>query len=296
MTERSGVVTAFVRECDAQQGRIRVEYCSIEDNLRSPWVYVASPMSGQGRGALFMPEPGDEVLVCFADGEFEHPYAVGFLWNGEQTSPESEAHNRVIVTPGGHQLRFEDKDNDTRVILKSAGGHTVTLEDNASNPQISIKSNNGREVLLDDTLPGKVEIWSGSNRILMDDNPAATSVELQAGSGVGVTIVMNATPQPSLSLSVGASNTLTIDATGTTLSATGPISVTGPAANINVQGAANISAAGPVNLTASATNITTGALNVTSGVATFAGVVQSSAIVTNAVVSPLYSPGIGNLL
>ncbi len=296
MTQRSGVVTAFVRECDAQQGRIRVEYSSIEDNLESPWVYVASPMSGQGRGALFMPEPGDEVLVCFADGEFEHPYAVGFLWNGEQTSPESEPHNRVIVTPGGHQLRFEDGDNDTRVILKSAGGHTLTLEDNAANPQISIKSNNGREMLLDDSAPGKVEIRSGSNRILMDDNPAATSVALQAGPGVGVTMVMNATPLPSLAISVGAGNTLTVDAGGVALSTAGPISVTGAAANINVAGGANISAAGPVNLTASATNITTGALNVTSGVATFSGVVQSSAVVTNAVVSSTYSPGLGNLL
>ena len=61
-----------------------------------------------------MPEPGDEVLVAFQDGKFDSPYVVGFLWNGEQVSPEDTPHNRVIVTPGGHQLRFEDKDHRRR--------------------------------------------------------------------------------------------------------------------------------------------------------------------------------------
>ena len=67
-----GVVTAFVDEVDVKQGRVKVEYKAIEDKLMSPWAYIAAPMSGKGRGALFMPEKGDEVLICFADGQFGH--------------------------------------------------------------------------------------------------------------------------------------------------------------------------------------------------------------------------------
>ena len=119
MNRHAGVVTAFVHAVDPKQGRVQVEFRSIEDRLRSTWAPVAAPMSGGKRGQLFMPEVGDECLVAFLDGDFDHPYVVGFLWNGEHISSETEAFNRVIVTPGGHTLRFEDKKDDTRVILRS---------------------------------------------------------------------------------------------------------------------------------------------------------------------------------
>jgi uncharacterized protein involved in type VI secretion and phage assembly len=290
MNERVGVVTAFVREVDAQQGRIRVEYRGIDRSLFSPWAYVAAPLSGRGRGALFMPEPGDEVLICFGDGDFGHPYAVGYLWNGEQTSPETEAHNRVIVTPGGHQLRFEDKANDTRIILKSKGNHLLTLEDKAANPRIELKTNSGREVVLDDTPgQGQVRIKSAEHQITMNDTPGGAKVEIRAGSAAGVTITMNTTPA-SLLVSVGTACNINISDSGLTLSLTGQASIT-------TAGMLNVTAAGGMNLTSGGlTNITTGLLNVTAGLATFSGVVQTSALITNAVISPVYTPGAGNLL
>lgn len=270
MSQR-GVVTAFVDEVDARQGRVKVEYKAIEDRMLSPWAYIAAPMSGKGRGALFMPEKGDEVLVCFADGQFGHPYVVGFLWNGEHTSPEKEAHNRVIVTPGGHQLRFEDKDNDTRVILRSSGGHALTMEDRPGGEQLLLKST--------------------QSHILLDDLPAGTKIELKAGQGLGVTITLNATPQPSLSIAVGAGNTISVDSSGISMATAGT-------ANVTVAGAANITAAGAVSVTAgTVANISCPALNVTSMIATFSGVLQASTLVaTSGVVSPAYTPGLGNLI
>ena len=103
MSKRAGVVTGYVKKVDAKQGRVQVEYRGIEKDLLSPWAYVAAPLSGKKRGMLFMPEADDEVLVAYGDGEFGHPYVVGFLWNGDQLSPETEADQRVIVTPGGHE-------------------------------------------------------------------------------------------------------------------------------------------------------------------------------------------------
>src|ERR1051326_1930630 len=123
MSRRQGVLTAFVKRVDAELGRVQVEYSAIEENLESAWAPSATPMSGKSRGQLFMPEVGDEVLVAFHDGQFDTPFVVGYLWNGEHVSPETSPDNRVIVTPGGHQLRFEDKEGDRRVILKSSGGH-----------------------------------------------------------------------------------------------------------------------------------------------------------------------------
>jgi uncharacterized protein involved in type VI secretion and phage assembly len=297
-------VTAFVNSVDAAQGRVKVEYNAIEDGLLSPWAPIAAPMSGSERGQLFMPEPGDECLVAFENGDFNHPYVVGFLWNGVDVSPEEDAFNRVIVTPGGHQLRFEDKENDTRVILRSNGQHVLTLEDKADTPFASLETKDGRRLLLDDKPgSGKVEITSGSHKLTMDDAPAGTMIKIDAGMGV-VTLTMNVTPAPSLSISV-AGNTVDITAAAMSVTAAGNLSVTaggtatvsvGGVANITTGGAANITAGGAANITAASTNITAGALTVNSGVATFSGVVMASTVVASTVVASTYTPGVGNLV
>jgi phage baseplate assembly protein gpV len=242
---RAGVVTAFVRELDTVQGRIKVEYRGEEEGMLSSWAYMAAPMSGKGRGALFMPEKDDEVLVCYGDGDFAHPYVVGFLWNGEQVSPEKEAHNRVIVTPGGHQLRFEDKEGAKRVVLRSSGA---------------------REVLLDDKpAAGRVEITSSQNRILLDDAPDGTKVEIKAGGALGVTITLNATPEPSLAIQVGP-NVINAGAAGVSIAAAGPVSISSTSA-------VDIKAAGVVSVSAAA-------VTVNSSVTNFAGVVHATAFLT----------------
>ena len=52
------------------------------------WAPIASLLSGKSRGARFMPEVDDEALVAFDHGEFEHPYVIGFLWNGVDKAPD----------------------------------------------------------------------------------------------------------------------------------------------------------------------------------------------------------------
>ena len=272
MSHRAGVVTGFVKGVDAAQGRVQVEYRGMQESLLSPWAYVAAPMSGQGRGALFMPEVDDEVLVCFADGDFNHPFVVGFLWNGEQTSPEEHAYNRVIVTPGGHQLRFEDKENDRRVILKSDGGHQLRLEDKAGDEQASLKTNAGRELRLEDHGTGKVVVNSGSHEIVLNDLPANSKITISAGKGAGATITLTQTPLPSLTIDV-AGNTISAGASG--------VSVTSPSM---------------VSVSCSAATLTAGTLSVNAGLTTFAGTVICTSLIASSVVSPLYSPGVGNLV
>jgi hypothetical protein len=56
-----------------------------------------------------------------------------------------------------------------------------------------------------------------------------------------------------------------------------------------------------VNCTAATVNaaamtVNAPALSVNGGIATFTGVVQCSALITNAVISPIYTPGLGNLI
>jgi len=131
MREIKGVVQGFVESTDDKEGlgRVKLSFPWLDQSYQTEWVQIAWPMSGGSRGFFFSPEKGDEVLVGFDNGNFDHPYVIGFLHNGKQKPPEKERKNRVILTPGGHTLRFEDKDGEKKVILKSSDGLQVTLDD-----------------------------------------------------------------------------------------------------------------------------------------------------------------------
>ena len=91
---------------------------------------MSTPLAGGNRGMFFMPELQDEVLVAFEQGDFDHPFILGFLWNGVDSPPTDNLQHRIIKTPGGLQLRFED---DTPSIqLTTPGGLSIALDDSQS--------------------------------------------------------------------------------------------------------------------------------------------------------------------
>lgn len=131
MSKMRGVVTGKVASVDDpdNQGRLQVSFPFLGGQNESTWAPVATLMAGGSRGSWFMPEVGDEVLVAFNQDNVEHPFIIGFLWNGEDTPPETDTKVRTLVTPGGHKLRFEDTDGAKKVIVKSSSDQTITLDD-----------------------------------------------------------------------------------------------------------------------------------------------------------------------
>ena len=152
MKRISGVVVGIVKSLqdDGGQGRIQLEFPHLPGGPKSSLAPVASALAGKNRGAFLMPEIDDEVLVSFEQGDINHPYIVGFLWNGVDTPPESDPKNRVILTPGGHTLRFQDGDNSKKVIIKSSSGHTITLDDTSSGQSMTLQTNGKQSVTLND--------------------------------------------------------------------------------------------------------------------------------------------------
>ena len=152
MSRFPGVVIGIVKSLDDSEGegRIQVEFPWLGESQRSAWAPVAAPMAGNGRGVFFMPELDDEVLVAFEQGDFDHPFIVGFLWNGVDRPPESDHKNRVILTPGGHTLRFEDGDNAKKIIIRSNDGHEIVLDDTPAGQTITLKTKGNQRVILDD--------------------------------------------------------------------------------------------------------------------------------------------------
>jgi uncharacterized protein involved in type VI secretion and phage assembly len=167
MKRYPGVVTGIVKNLNDPdgQGRIELQFPWLSDSVRSAWAPVASALAGKERGAFFMPEIDDEVLVAFEHGDINHPFIVGFLWNGVDTPPETTNQNRVIKTPGGHQLRFEDTDGSKKVVLKSNGGHHVEIDDAAET--ITIKTNSGNQFIVLDDASNSVTVRGGGRRVDM---------------------------------------------------------------------------------------------------------------------------------
>ena len=71
-------------------------------------------MAGPSRGQFYSPEVGDEALVAFEHGDFDHPFVVGFLWNGVDQPPESDRKKRVIVSVSGHRITLDDSPGGER--------------------------------------------------------------------------------------------------------------------------------------------------------------------------------------
>jgi uncharacterized protein involved in type VI secretion and phage assembly len=109
-----------------------------------------------------MPEPQDEVLVAFERGDIDHPFIVGYLWNGVDTPPENDPENRIILTPGGHTLRFEDKNQ--KIILQSKGQHELVIDDSADT--LTLQTKGGQSIVLDDT-QSSITLSGGGRQIQM---------------------------------------------------------------------------------------------------------------------------------
>ncbi len=129
MRRPSGVAVAIVNDLDDPrgEGRIGLRYPWLPGNATSGWAPMSSPLAGKDRGMFFLPEPDDEVLVAFEHGDFDHPFILGFLWNGVDSPPGTNRHQRIIKTPGKLELRFED--DNLKIQLTTPGGLSLTMDD-----------------------------------------------------------------------------------------------------------------------------------------------------------------------
>jgi uncharacterized protein involved in type VI secretion and phage assembly len=77
-----------------------------------PWARVAVLDAGMARGTYFIPQIGDEVLVAFNHGDVREPYVIGGLWNALDMPPAllptDSVNKRIIRTPLGHEIEFDD--------------------------------------------------------------------------------------------------------------------------------------------------------------------------------------------
>ena len=64
-------------------GRVKVKFPALSDADESHWLRVATPSAGNQRGLLMLPQPDEEVIVGFENGDTRRGYVLGSLFNGK---------------------------------------------------------------------------------------------------------------------------------------------------------------------------------------------------------------------
>lgn len=152
----SGVVSArVVNHNDPRgMGRIQIKYDWMQEGMTA-WARMTTPSAGGGRGFMFMPEIGDEVLVAFEHGDAERPYIIGALWNGVDSAPRQGFWDGEVlqaVGSNGTQVAADMARNDIkRIVTKS--GNRIQLVDVGGKESIVISTPGGQMIQLIDSCP-----------------------------------------------------------------------------------------------------------------------------------------------
>jgi len=128
-----------------------IAYAEIADQDLPLWARVVAPFAGDDRGAFFMPDIDDEVLVVFLQGDPRYPLVLGGLWSGANAAPASIGAGGNIVkrirSKNGIQITLEDRQGQETLTLETPGGQSVTLKDGPGT--ITVADSNGNSIKLD---------------------------------------------------------------------------------------------------------------------------------------------------
>ena len=105
-------------------GRVRVQFdwqAQQDGDMQTPWLRIAQPYAGGGKGFSFIPEIGEEVMVDFEGGNAERPYVSGTLYNGPCNPDDA-------WLPGDNQVKA----------IRTRSGHTVEIWDQGQGGYIRI--------------------------------------------------------------------------------------------------------------------------------------------------------------
>jgi uncharacterized protein involved in type VI secretion and phage assembly len=152
-------------------GRVKVKMLMLDgDGQAEIWARVAVPFAGSNRGAFFIPDVNDEVLVAFVAADPRFPIVLGGLWNGGAKPPEQ---------PGGARI-------DRWTITGKAGTRIAIVEEQSGSAKINFTTPNGVSGELTDEAGGKVEFKDSSGNTITINSQGITlqtssKVKVQAG-------------------------------------------------------------------------------------------------------------------
>lgn len=120
-----------------KRARVRVRVPSVLGDAESDWALPCLPFGGGATHGLFLvPELGAQVWVEFEEGDVNRPIWSGTFWQHEDDVPPlaavEEPTVRLLETPSGHRLVFDDTNDAWRITLEHKDGAALTLDEHGS--------------------------------------------------------------------------------------------------------------------------------------------------------------------
>src|SRR6187431_2277854 len=103
MSAINGVVRGKVVSEPDELGRVKVRLPFLGEDSETYYAPIAGFMAGGERGAWYIPEKDDDVVLGFEQGNVEQPMILGFIWNGENRPPSTDRRERILRSVNGHQ-------------------------------------------------------------------------------------------------------------------------------------------------------------------------------------------------
>jgi len=161
-----GIVVELEKDPDGEN-RILVRLPIIDNKAKGIWARVATLDAGKDRGAFFLPEIDDEVIVGFINGDPRDAVVLGMMHSSAKPAPvtaENVNHEKGFTTRSKMHLMFND---DTKTItIDTPAGNKLIIDEKSKS--IVIEDQNKNRVTMEQKgitvdSPKEITINGGTN-------------------------------------------------------------------------------------------------------------------------------------
>lgn len=178
-----GLVTQLQEDPNGEH-RILVRLPIIDPDAEGIWARVAALDAGENRGALFLPEIDDEVVVGFLNNDPREAVVLGMLHSSAKPVPDAftvsdDNPQKGLVTRSGIKALFDDE--TTTYSIETPNGNQLRMSEDSGS--IEIKDENGNEIILN---ADGIKLVSAADITLEasgDIKATGTNVELEGSAG-----------------------------------------------------------------------------------------------------------------
>lgn len=175
-----GVVSQLEEDPDGEN-RILVQLPIVNSEEQGIWCRVASLDAGENRGAFFLPEISDEVIVGFINDDPNDAVVLGMLHSSAKPAPltaSDDNHEKGFVTRSEMKVLFDD--DKKSISIETPAGKKIVLDEDAGS--IVVEDDNSNVITVDDS---GIAIESASDINLTasgDVNIEGTNVNITANA------------------------------------------------------------------------------------------------------------------
>jgi Rhs element Vgr protein len=145
-----GLQTGVVKQVSKDPGgefRVLVNLPLLQDASKGVWARLGAFYASNKVGAVFYPEPNDEVIVGFMNEDPRYPVIIGSVYSKKLAPPyppDEKNTKKALVTKSKLEISF---DEENKIIeIKTPNKHSIKLDDKTG--EISIEDSNKNRLSL----------------------------------------------------------------------------------------------------------------------------------------------------